>query len=271
MRGELPPPAVISFRPGARRPRCSGSRSPRPSSASACSGSASPSAADWTGRASRRWRARDVRREIDVVEEVARFRLEDVPATLPDAAGDVRAADARPAAAPAGRGRARRRRLLRGVHLLAAAERSRPGGARAAGAAHLAAAAAAHDARRRPASARRAQRRPRATRHPRCSRSRTSICRGRDGGAGERWRLGGIVRGDFFRAKGAVEAVFDALHVEPRFERAQPLPGSTVGATVQGGWVAQHGPLELDGEWSAFELDLAELFAPCPSGSSTAT
>src|SRR4029453_14293152 len=29
------------------------------------------------------WRARDVTREIDVVEEVARFRLEDVPFTLP--------------------------------------------------------------------------------------------------------------------------------------------------------------------------------------------
>ena len=47
-----------------------------------------------------------------------------------------------------GRGRARRRRLLRGVHLLAAARGSRPGGARAAGAAQLAAAAAADDARR---------------------------------------------------------------------------------------------------------------------------
>ena len=35
-------------------------------------------------RASRpTWRARDVTREIDVVEEVARFRLEDVPFTLP--------------------------------------------------------------------------------------------------------------------------------------------------------------------------------------------
>ena len=29
------------------------------------------------------WRARDVRREIDLVEEVARFRLESVPTTLP--------------------------------------------------------------------------------------------------------------------------------------------------------------------------------------------
>src|SRR5213076_1849429 len=30
------------------------------------------------------WRARDVTREIDVVEEVARFRLDDVPFTLPE-------------------------------------------------------------------------------------------------------------------------------------------------------------------------------------------
>ena len=29
------------------------------------------------------WRARDVTREIDVIEEIARFRLEDVPFTLP--------------------------------------------------------------------------------------------------------------------------------------------------------------------------------------------
>src|SRR5205807_4627919 len=29
----------------------------------------------------------------------------------------------------------------------------------------------------------------------------------------ERWRVGGIVAGDFFHAKGLVEAVFEALHV----------------------------------------------------------
>ena len=39
-------------------------------------------AADWTVQTPS-WRARDVRRDIDLVEEVARFRLEDVPATLP--------------------------------------------------------------------------------------------------------------------------------------------------------------------------------------------
>ncbi len=33
---------------------------------------------------------------------------------------------------------------------------------------------------------------------------------------------------------------------------------------VQGGWVAQLDPRLLEGEWSAFELDLAELFAQVP-------
>ena len=36
----------------------------------------------------------------------------------------------------------------------------------------------------------------------------------------ERWRVGGIVEGGFFRAKGAVEALHDALHVEASFVRA---------------------------------------------------
>jgi phenylalanyl-tRNA synthetase beta chain len=35
-------------------------------------------------------------------------------------------------------------------------------------------------------------------------------------------------------------------------------------ASVQGGWVAQLDPRLLEGEWSAFELDLAELFAQVP-------
>jgi phenylalanyl-tRNA synthetase beta chain len=80
----------------------------------------------------------------------------------------------------------------------------------------------------------------------------------------ERWRLGGIVQGGFFRAKGIVEAVFDALQVDAVFERAQVLAGSPLGARVQSGWVAQHGPVDMDGEWSAFELDLEELFALVP-------
>jgi phenylalanyl-tRNA synthetase beta chain len=81
----------------------------------------------------------------------------------------------------------------------------------------------------------------------------------------ERWRLGGIIRGDFFRAKGAVEQVFSALKVEPHFERARhPFMPSPASASVESGWVAQLDPRLLEGEWSAFELDLAELFAHVP-------
>jgi phenylalanyl-tRNA synthetase beta chain len=75
----------------------------------------------------------------------------------------------------------------------------------------------------------------------------------------EPWRVGGIVEGDFFKAKGIVEAVFEAVHVEPEFVRAELRDAFVVGATVQTGWVGTYGPLDLEGEWSAFELDLDEL------------
>jgi phenylalanyl-tRNA synthetase beta chain len=81
----------------------------------------------------------------------------------------------------------------------------------------------------------------------------------------ERWRLGGIARGDFYRAKGAVEQVFESLKLEPHFERApHPFMPSPASASVEAGWVAQLDPRLLEGEWSAFELDLAELFARAP-------
>ncbi len=82
---------------------------------------------------------------------------------------------------------------------------------------------------------------------------------------GEPWRLGGITRGGFYRAKGAVEQIFSALKLEPRFERApHPFMQSPASASVDGGWLAQLDPRLLEGEWSAFELDLAELFARVP-------
>ena len=81
----------------------------------------------------------------------------------------------------------------------------------------------------------------------------------------EPWRLGGITRGDMFRAKGAVEQVFAVLKQEPRFEAApHPFIAAPASASVQGGWVAQLDPRLLDGTWSAFELDLDELFAHAP-------
>jgi phenylalanyl-tRNA synthetase beta chain len=210
------------------------------------------------------WRARDVRREIDVVEEVARFRLEDVPATLPSRqamfgrlshaqrlrrqVADVLAgagffetytyslqpADPDPRAIELPVPLSSQQRLLRttlAVGLLGAARHNV-----AMGNADVTLFEVAH------------------------------VYLPVEGGAvpDERWRLGGIVQGDFFRAKGAVEAVLGALHVEASFERAQPLAGSPVGATFPFGWVAQYGPLDVDGEWSAFEIDLETLFAAVP-------
>jgi phenylalanyl-tRNA synthetase beta chain len=217
---------------------------------------------DWTVT-SPSWRARDVRRDIDLVEEVGRFRLEDVPATLPRrqamygrlthfqrlrrlvedvlvGAGfyeaytySLQPTDPDPSALELPVPLTSQQRLLRttlGVGLLAAAAHNV-----AAGNDDVALFEVAHVYL------------PTGTKIP-----------------DERWRLGGIVSGDLFRAKGAVEAIFETLHIEPRFERARVLPGLPLGAAVQSGWIAEHGPLSLDGRWAAFELDLAELFSFVP-------
>ncbi len=130
VRGELPAPPVIAFRPGytndVARPRGAGGRAARP-----------PRPARLRGRGrldgahadlARARRAPRHRRRRGGRALPARGRARD--AARP--AGDVRAAGARAAAAPAGRGRARRRGALRGVHVLAAGDRSRSERARAA-------------------------------------------------------------------------------------------------------------------------------------------
>jgi phenylalanyl-tRNA synthetase beta chain len=62
-----------------------------------------------------------------------------------------------------------------------------------------------------------------------------------------------------------VEEIFAMLKEEPRFEAApHPFMASPASARVQSGWVAQLDPRLLEGEWSAFELDLHELFAQVP-------
>ena len=208
------------------------------------------------------WRARDVRRDIDLVEEVGRFRLEDVPATLPVrqamfgrltheqrlrrqvedvlvAAGlyesytySLQADDPDPNAVVLPVPLSSQQRVLRTtlrVGLLGAARHNVAmgnGDVELFEVAHVYLPAA--------------------------------------GVPDERWRVGGVVQGGFTVAKGIVELVFESLHVEPRFERAQVFAAAAVGASVQAGWVAQYGPLDLDGEWSAFELDLADLFALVP-------
>jgi phenylalanyl-tRNA synthetase beta chain len=81
----------------------------------------------------------------------------------------------------------------------------------------------------------------------------------------ERWRVGGITSGGFFAAKGAVEALYDALKLEARFERAEePFLHPGKSAHVEAGWVGElHPALGAEG-FGAFELDLETLFAGVP-------
>jgi phenylalanyl-tRNA synthetase beta chain len=81
----------------------------------------------------------------------------------------------------------------------------------------------------------------------------------------ERWTLGVVVEGRFSRAKGVVETLYEALRLEPRFERGEdPLlhPGKT--ARLEAGAVGELRPGLLEGEWGAVELDLATLLAEVP-------
>jgi phenylalanyl-tRNA synthetase beta chain len=81
----------------------------------------------------------------------------------------------------------------------------------------------------------------------------------------ERWHVAGIVVGGFLPAKGVVEALYDALHLELRVQRAKHVllhPGKA--ADTDAGCVGELHPALLDGAWGAFELDLGELAAAVP-------
>jgi phenylalanyl-tRNA synthetase beta chain len=83
----------------------------------------------------------------------------------------------------------------------------------------------------------------------------------------ERWRVGGIVEGGYPAAKGAVETLYAALHVEPAVER-DPAPGPLLhpgkAARTAAGSVGELHPTLLDGAWGIFELDLAPLVDAAP-------
>jgi phenylalanyl-tRNA synthetase beta chain len=76
----------------------------------------------------------------------------------------------------------------------------------------------------------------------------------------EPWHVAGIVDGGFAEAKWAVEQIYAALGVEPVFERTRARrlhPGKA--AQSAEGWVGELHPAELEGAWGAFELDLDAL------------
>jgi phenylalanyl-tRNA synthetase beta chain len=81
----------------------------------------------------------------------------------------------------------------------------------------------------------------------------------------EHWRVGGIVEGGFSRAKGILETLYEALQVELSTERGERRflhPGKA--AVLDAGWLGELHPSLLEGEWGVFELDLPALFARVP-------
>jgi phenylalanyl-tRNA synthetase beta chain len=204
------------------------------------------------------WRARDVTREADLVEEVARFVLDDVPFTLPPRR------ELHGRLTPEQQLRRRIEDVLVGCGLSEAYMPS------------LVAADPRPDALRLPM--------PLSTE---MSVLRTTLLpslldaarRNREVGnenvalfeiahvylssgqqlPDEPWRVGAVLEGGYADAKGVVDTLLDALRLEPAFERGEhPLlhPGKT--AKLPQGWVGEVHPALGQG-WSAFELDLAAL------------
>jgi phenylalanyl-tRNA synthetase beta chain len=82
----------------------------------------------------------------------------------------------------------------------------------------------------------------------------------------EHWHVGGITEGGFFRAKGILETLYEALHVDLHPERAERSflhPGKA--AQLTAGWFGELHPALLEGEWGVFELDLGALFGEVPA------
>ena len=80
----------------------------------------------------------------------------------------------------------------------------------------------------------------------------------------EHWRCAGIVQGGYPAARGTLESLYGALHVPLVVERDEEPPAvlhpGRAGRT-DAGIVGELHPTALEGEWGVFELDLETLFA----------
>ncbi|MBX5474400.1 MAG: phenylalanine--tRNA ligase subunit beta [Thermoleophilia bacterium] len=210
------------------------------------------------------WRARDVTREADLVEEVARFELDAIPFTLParrDAIGRLTreqrlrrtvedvlvgcglceaytpslvAQDPSPDALRLSLPLSADQSVLRTTlvpSLLAAAERNREVGNEGVALFEIA---------------------------------RVYLPTAGEALPRERWHVAGIVEGGYAEAKGVVDTLLETLKIEARVERGTHdlfHPGKT--ARLPQGWVGEIHPAHGRG-WAGFELDLAELAAAAP-------
>jgi phenylalanyl-tRNA synthetase beta chain len=206
------------------------------------------------------WRARDVTREVDLVEEVARFRLSEIPFTLPRRDAMF--------------GRlTREQRLRRQVEdvlvgagyaeaytptFVAEGELRLPEplSAEAAALRSVLYASLLEPARRNADAGEE-------------SVALFEVARVyREVGAElpeERWHVSGIADGDFAEAKWAVEQIYSALGIEPNYERScDPSLHPGKSAKTAEGWLGELHPALLEGVWGVFELDLDALAAAAP-------
>jgi phenylalanyl-tRNA synthetase beta chain len=206
------------------------------------------------------WRARDVTREVDLIEEVARFRLPEVPFTLP-------------------RRDAMFGRLTRPQRLRRLVEDVLVGAGYAE--VYTSTFVAKGDLRLpEPLSAEAA-----ALRTDLSASLLDPARRNADAGADdvalfeiarvyhdvgadlpeERWHVAGIADGGFAEAKWAVEQIYSGLGVEPTYERtSEPFLHPGKAARTAEGWLGELHPAALDGVWGAFELDLEALAEAAP-------
>ena len=206
------------------------------------------------------WRARDLTREVDLVEEIARFRLDVVPFTLP-----VR----REMTGSLTRTQRTRRRVEDTLVALGLSEVYTPS---------LVQEDADLSALRLPEpitvelAVLRTELLPSlvevARRNAEVGNERIALFEiarvylpaGDEELPEERTHVAGIVEGGFAKAKGVVEALLRTLHADATWSRAQSglfHPGK--GARTEAGLVGELHPAVLDGTWGAFELDLGTL------------
>jgi phenylalanyl-tRNA synthetase beta chain len=82
----------------------------------------------------------------------------------------------------------------------------------------------------------------------------------------ERWHVAGVVDGGLAEAKWAVEQLYATLKVEPSYARTTHEllhPGKA--ARTPHGWLGELHPQVLEGAWGAFELDLDALTKAAPA------
>ncbi|HEX4931299.1 MAG TPA: hypothetical protein VFV62_11370, partial [Gaiellaceae bacterium] len=256
--GELPARPVVPFRP-ARADELIGLETPPAEQRAILTGFGFDVDGDWNVTVPT-WRSREVTREVDLIEEVARVRLDDVPFTLPvrramfgaltplqrlrrrveDVLAGLGLAEIYtpslvPAAAepnglalpdPMGDQAVLRQSLLHG--LLEAAARNASVGNERIGLFEIA---------------------------------RVYLARGNEL-PDEQLHVGGIVEGGFTPAKGVVETLYRALKTELHVERdLKPFLYPGRAARIAEGWLGELHPNLLEGTWGVFELDLEALLA----------